>query len=125
MATARAMLERRRSSRVRISIPLSVVRSEASQSNNTPAEAVSISRYGALLRVPFLPPVGSRIELLHARSQEVREFRVISAKSPKVPGSFELGIEISGEYSFPRIVAPPEIGAWQITSPCSGLTRLP
>jgi hypothetical protein len=94
MATARAMLERRRSSRVRISIPLSVVRSEASQSNNTPAEAISISRYGALLRVPFLPPVGSRIELLHARSQEVREFRVISAKSPKVPGSFELGIEI-------------------------------
>ncbi|HXU21558.1 MAG TPA: hypothetical protein VN788_13325, partial [Verrucomicrobiae bacterium] len=43
---------------------------------------------------PFLPPVGSRIQLLHARSQEVREFRVISAKGPKVPGSFELGIEI-------------------------------
>ncbi len=94
MATARAMLERRRSSRVSISIPLSVVRSEASPSNDTPAEAISISRYGALLRVPFLSPVGSRIELLHARSQEVREFRVISAKAPKVPGSFELGIEI-------------------------------
>lgn len=94
MATARAMLERRRSSRVCVSVPLSVVRSEASPSNNTPAEAISISRYGALLRVPFLPPVGSCIELLHASSQEVREFRVISAKSPKVRGSFELGIEI-------------------------------
>jgi hypothetical protein len=96
MATARAMLERRRSGRVCISIPLKVIRSESGLLSNAAAEAISVSRYGALLRLPFLPPVGSRIELLHGSSQEVREFRVISIKDkdPKAKGAFELGVEI-------------------------------
>ena len=96
MATARAMLERRRSGRVRTSIPVKVIRSETGLLSNTAAEAVSVSRYGALLRLPFLPPVGSSIELLHGSSQETREFRVISIKNrdTRSNGSFELGVEI-------------------------------
>ncbi len=109
MATARAVLERRRSSRIQIQIPVKVVRSEtrdttASALSETPAEAISVSRYGALLRVPFLPDLGSRIEILHDVSQEVREFRVISVRNEIVKRDpagnnepqklFELGVEI-------------------------------
>ncbi len=49
---------------------------------------------GALLRLPFLPELGSRIEVLHGLSQEKREFRVISVRDRKEHGPFELGVEI-------------------------------
>jgi hypothetical protein len=89
------MLERRRSSRVKIHIPVKVVSSEAeNELPDAPAEAISVSRYGALLRMPFLPAVGSRIEVLHGVSQEIREFRVISIKEKREHGPFELGVEI-------------------------------
>jgi hypothetical protein len=95
MATARAMLERRRSSRVRIRIPVKVHSNETgSEPHDASAEAISVSRTGALLRLPFLPELGSRIEVLHCLSHEVREFRVISLRSKKDHGLFELGVEI-------------------------------
>jgi len=95
MATARAMVERRRSSRVRIRIPVKVHSSEAGREPlDATAEAISVSRTGALLRLPFLPELGSRIEVLHGLSQEVREFRVISLRSKKDHDTFELGVEI-------------------------------
>ena len=95
MASARAMLERRRSSRVPIRIPVKVFCAEPNgQALDTPAEAVCVSRYGALLRSPFLPPLGSRIEILHGVSHELRAFRVISARDRRDNGLFELGVEI-------------------------------
>lgn len=95
MATARAMLERRRSSRVRIRIPVKVHSNEISgETRDASAEALSVSRTGALLRLPFLPELGSRIEVLHGLSQEVREFRVISVRDKKEHGPFDLGVEI-------------------------------
>jgi hypothetical protein len=95
MATARAMLERRRSSRVRIRIPVRVYSNETGgEPRDASAEVISVSRTGALLRLPFLPELGSRIEVLHGLSQEVREFRVISLRSKKDHGPFELGVEI-------------------------------
>jgi hypothetical protein len=93
MASARAMLERRRSSRVPIRVSVKVLTGEA-EGQVAAAEAVTVSRYGALLRAPFLPPVGSRIEILHGDSNEVREFRVISARELRKDGLFELGVEI-------------------------------
>ncbi|MGH9718319.1 MAG: PilZ domain-containing protein [Candidatus Acidiferrales bacterium] len=95
MASARAMLERRRSSRVPLRIPVEVHCCDSNHEvQDTPAEAISVSRYGALLRVPFLPELGSRIEVRHGVSEELREFRVISVRSPREKGIFELGIEI-------------------------------
>ncbi|MGA2509222.1 MAG: hypothetical protein ABSG27_03260 [Candidatus Acidiferrales bacterium] len=95
MASARAMLERRRSSRVPIRIPVKVLAAETQGDvHDAPAEALSVSRYGALLRVPFLPAMGSRIEVQNGVSQEVREFRVISLRSPKEHAPFDLGVEI-------------------------------
>ena len=94
MASARAMIERRRSSRVPLSIPIKVYSREGGgELVDSPAEVLAVSRYGARLRLPFLPLLGSRIEILHGHSHEVREFRVISAKDAGEAG-FELGVEI-------------------------------
>jgi hypothetical protein len=95
MASARAMLERRRSSRVPIRIPVTVYGSKTEgDALDAPGEVVCVSRYGALVRAPFLPPLGSQIEILHGVSHELRAFRVISARDPKEKGLFELGVEI-------------------------------
>jgi hypothetical protein len=95
MASARAMLERRRSSRVPMRIPVKVHRSDSNVDVlDAPAEAISVSRYGALIRAPFLPELGSRLEVQHGLSDELREFRVISIRSPRERGIFELGIEM-------------------------------
>jgi PilZ domain len=94
MASARAMIERRRSSRILIRIPVQVF-SDGSfgQPLDTPAEAIAVSRFGALLRAPFSPALGSRIEVLNRVSQETQEFRVVRVQGAD-DGNFELGIEI-------------------------------
>lgn len=95
MATVRAMLERRRSSRVLIRIPVKLFSDGAfGQPLDTPGEAIAVSRYGALLRAPYSPALGTRIEILNGLSQETREFRVIRVSEPKEDGNYELGVEI-------------------------------
>lgn len=93
MATARAMLERRRSSRVRIRIPVKMV-SPHSATHIHAAEVLAVSRTGALLRAPVSPELGSRIELRHGHTEERREFRVVQVKPSKNDGHFELGVEM-------------------------------
>jgi hypothetical protein len=89
------MLERRRSSRVPIRIPVQVSTSEADGGlRDTAAEAVSVSRCGALLRASFLPALGSRVMVLHGISHEEREFRVIRVSRVREGGLFEIGVEI-------------------------------
>ena len=95
MASARAMIERRRFSRVTASIPVTVIPERSHQPQpETRTEATSISRCGALLCVPFSPVLGSRIEIQHGLSQELREFRVVRVCAAKSDGLFELGVEI-------------------------------
>jgi len=95
MASARAMIERRRSSRVAASIPVSVsLRETPNQRLDATYEATSVSRSGALLRIPFSPVLGSRIDVQHGLSRESREFRVVRVSPPKTDGLFELGVEI-------------------------------
>jgi len=94
MASARAMLERRRSSRVLIRIPVKMFSNgDFGQPLDTPAEAIAVSRYGALIRAPYSPALGSRIEVLNGLSQETQEFRVIRISDAKEDGQFELGLE--------------------------------
>jgi len=95
MATARAMIERRRSSRIVIRIPVRILGAAAhDEPLGIPAEAIAISHNGALLRTAFSPALGSRIEILNVRSQEIREFRVIRVSRSAADASFELGVEI-------------------------------
>jgi len=95
MATTRAMIERRRASRLAAHVRVTVFRDgEDGGAVETPAVAVGISRCGALLRVPFSPEIGSRIRLLNDLSQEMRECRVIRVSKPKRDGTCEIGVEI-------------------------------
>jgi hypothetical protein len=95
MATARAMIERRRASRVAIRIPIKIFSNDnQGRPLNTPAEAIAVSRYGALLRVPYSPALGSQIEILNGHSEETREFRVVRVGEPDSEGLFQLGVEI-------------------------------
>ncbi len=90
MASARAMIERRRSTRVMARIPVSVsLRDVPTQGpRNDTCEATSVSRSGALLRIPFSPLLGSRIEVQHGLSRESREFRVVRVSAPKPDGLY-------------------------------------
>jgi hypothetical protein len=95
MATVRAMLERRRASRVLIRIPVKMFTSgDFGQPLDTIAEAIAVSRNGALIRAPYSPALGSRIEVLNGLSQETQEFRVIRISDAKEDGQFELGLEM-------------------------------
>jgi hypothetical protein len=95
MATTRAMIERRRSSRVSIRIPVEVFGDgDHGQLLDTAAEAIAVSRFGALICVSVSPAPGSRVELLNRLSQETREFRVVRVSDPREDGLFELGVEI-------------------------------
>ena len=95
MATTRAMIERRRASRVPINVGVTVFRDDGDgQASEMPGVAIGISRCGALLRVPFSPAVGSRIRVVNNVSQEAREFRVIRVGKPRRDGTCEIGVEI-------------------------------
>jgi len=102
MATARAMLERRRSSRIPTRIPVKLFTGGPHTKSHAQAETISVSRYGALLRAPISPEVGTRVDILHELSNEIRAFRVICAKNPAAAAQamqsqealFEVGVEI-------------------------------
>lgn len=95
MASARAMIERRRSSRVPLRIPVQLSAHESSDEQfRTDGEVIGVSRCGALIRTTVSPSLGSRVEVLNSLSQETREFRVIRVTSAKERGFFHLGLEI-------------------------------
>lgn len=95
MATTRAMLERRRFARVFIRIPVQLFSNSVDgEPLVTLAEAIAVSRCGALVRAPLEPALGSRLEVLNGVSQEVQEFRVIRINNSKDQGVFELGLEM-------------------------------
>ena len=81
MASARAMIERRRSSRVATRIPVKIFRSElaASQTLDHSAEAIGVSRCGApacpsaVFTRSGSPSLGSRIAVQNNFSSEARE----------------------------------------------------
>jgi hypothetical protein len=94
MASARAMIERRRSSRLASRIPLTILDGSEGDSSRISATAVAVSRCGALFRVPFEPEVGSHISVINELSRETREFRVVRVSPPRRDGTFEVGVEI-------------------------------
>ena len=95
MASSRLMIERRRSSRLMARIPVTVFPGRSQEPHpEARTEATAISRCGALLCVPFSPALGTRLEIRHGLSQEMREFRVVRVNATKSDGLFELGVEI-------------------------------
>jgi len=95
MASTRAMIERRRFSRVGTRIPVTVFGEHSQdQCPEASAEATAISRSGALVRVPFAPTLGSRVQIRHEMSEEIREFRVVRVGAMESDGLCELGLEM-------------------------------
>lgn len=95
MASARAMLERRRSSRLPIRIPVQITTCEADGGQvDRAAEAISASQCGVLLHTTVSPSLGARVTVVHGVSGESREFRVIRISGPRKNGLFEVGAEI-------------------------------
>jgi hypothetical protein len=95
MASARAMIERRRSSRIPLRIPVQLsVNENLGEQIHTDGEVIAVSRCGALIRATFSPSLGSRVEVFNNLSKEKREFRVIRVTNAKERGFFHLGLEI-------------------------------
>jgi hypothetical protein len=94
MASARAMIERRRASRLPLRVPLTIVHSGDGNARQVSATAVAVSRCGALLRTPFEPEIGGRILVVNETTQQRREFRVIRVGERRHDGTFEVGVEI-------------------------------
>ena len=95
MATASPMLERRRASRLLIRIPINVVGNNTlGQHVQASAEAVAVSRIGALVRAPVRPALGAILEILNALNNQAKEFRVIRVTRTAQEGLFELGLEM-------------------------------
>lgn len=97
MVSASVMVERRRASRVLIRIPIRLMATAGDgRPLNARAEAVAVSRYGALLRaqIAAAPALGSRIEVMNGNNQEIQEFRVIRVGETREMGVLELGVEM-------------------------------
>jgi hypothetical protein len=95
MASTSPFVERRRASRVLIRIPIKVFSNDpGGQTINASAEAVTVSRFGALLRAPLDPGLGVQLEILNALNEEMKEFRVVRVVKTIHEGLFELGVEM-------------------------------
>ncbi len=95
MATQPLPSERRRAERVLIRVPL-LLRTPGRSSGpyEQEAEAVVVSRYGALLRAPAPVAPGSTIELTHGFTKEKEKFRVIWSGAARSEGRHDLGVEL-------------------------------
>jgi hypothetical protein len=95
MASTSPFVERRRASRVLIRIPIKVFGNEPGGPQiNASAEAVTVSRFGALLRAPLDPALGTTLEILNALNEEIKQFRVVRVMRTTHEGLFELGVEM-------------------------------
>jgi hypothetical protein len=95
MGTSSARVERRRSPRVLIRIPIKVFTSDGlGHPIRAAAEAVTVSRFGALLWAPIEPGLGTVVEVFNALNEEVKEFRVVRVVKSARDGVFELGVEM-------------------------------
>ena len=94
MATQPNPIERRRSERVLIRVPLKL-RAIGTQTPPSleEAEAIVVSRYGALLRSPAPLVTGSTVELAHGFSKQVEKFRVIWVGPNQKSGQHDVGVE--------------------------------
>ncbi|MFZ0634614.1 MAG: hypothetical protein WCC98_04720 [Candidatus Acidiferrales bacterium] len=78
-----------------IRIPIKVFsNSFAGQPIHASAEAVAVSQFGALLRAPLDPALGTILEILNALNDQVKEFRVVRVAKTAQDGLFELGVEM-------------------------------
>ncbi len=94
MATESKSRQKRRDERVFIRIPvrLKAVAHDGGEISE-PAEAVAVSRFGALLRTTSLLKNGSDLTVTHGFSQQTERFRVVWTADKQTEGRWDTGIE--------------------------------
>jgi len=111
MAAKREYSKHRRSERMLLRIPVRVYATVDGMQVNESAEAVIISRYGALLRTTSALKLNTTIEVLNAFSQEIAKFRVVWTSEKRREGKYDIGVEIvSRREDFWGIPFPPKHG---------------
>lgn len=86
--------ERRRAERVMIRIPIRMLATAPGGANvNESAEAVVVSRNGALLQTRSALPSGTIIEVTNHFSKSAEKFRVVWASDRQTTGQYNLGVE--------------------------------
>ena len=94
MVSELKLREPRRGERVLIRIPVHLKGVGLDDSEvNEPAEAIIVSRYGALLRVVSRLQKGSELTLMNGFTQEVETFRVVWVADKQTEGHWDIGIE--------------------------------
>jgi len=89
------MSERRRGERVLIRVPIKVHSvDEGGRHINEEAEAIVVSRYGALIRLGAAPQKGATLEILNGFSQEIEKFRVVWVCGEAREGRYDVGVEL-------------------------------
>jgi len=94
MSSESQMRERRRSERVLIRVPIQVrgVAPDGSELKEE-AEAVVVSRFGALLRTNKPLKKGSGLTVTNTFSREAEEFRVVWVSEKQPDGRWDVGVE--------------------------------
>jgi|SRR5712692_1047510 hypothetical protein len=94
MAPESKLRQKRRGDRVFIRIPvqLKAIAQDGGEISE-PAEAVVISRFGALLRATSLLKDGSALTVTHGFSKQTERFRVVWIADEQTEGCWDIGIE--------------------------------
>ncbi len=87
--------ERRRSERVLIRIPIKVIGTDpVGKEVDTDAEAVVVSRHGALIRINTELVPNSHIRITNAFTRKQELFRVVWVGERKVESGYDVGVEL-------------------------------
>lgn len=94
MASELKLRDKRRGERVLIRVPVHIKGvAEDGSAVLEPAEAVVVSRYGALLRTSTRLKKGSPLAVTNGFSKETEEFHVVWASEKQTDGGWDTGIE--------------------------------
>jgi hypothetical protein len=105
--------ERRRSERVLIRIPIKVIGTDpVGREVDTDAEAVVVSRHGALIRINAELVPNSHIRITNSFTRKEELFRVVWVGERKAESGFDVGVELLNPSDvFWGIIFPPTIEA--------------
>jgi len=111
MVTPRGIpfIDRRRSERILIRVPVRISGiTKDGKRVHEKAEAVVISRHGALIKAVSELKPGSEVELENPASQQSAKFRVVWISDRMIEGKYDIGLEFTtGKPSLWGIEFPP------------------
>ena len=100
--------EKRRAERVLLRVPIQIHGvGQDGAAVSCEAEAVVVSRFGALLRIPAKLKKDSQVTVIHGFSEDKEEFRVVWVAEVASEGRYDTGVEAKN----------PRDGFWGLSFP--------